>query len=175
MRSTTEAPATTPLGFPYPDLDAAPREVREKFESLPAKINLFRMLAHIAGLYVPLMDFTQAVFKRLELSKHHYELVVLFTGRRTGAGYEWRQHLNTAPKAGVKEDQIRAIEAGRIDDVAFDGDERLVLRMADELLRDVEVSRETLAEAAGRLSSVQILEVMLVVGFYRRWPASSAR
>lgn len=167
MRTTNAQPGETPRGFPYPDLSAAPKQVEEKFQSLPAKINLFRMLAHSHGLYVPLMDFTQAIFKDLSLPKRIYELVVLFTGHQTRADYEWKQHLNTAPKAGVSPEQIAAIEQNRIGDATvFDEAERLALRMASELIARTEVSQPTLHQATEALGPEQVMDVMIVVGFY---------
>lgn len=168
MHESTAVPATTPREFPYPDFALAPPEVRDTFEALPAKINLFRMLAHSHGTYPALMQFTQAVFKQLELSKRHYELIVLFTGHKTRAEYEWRQHLGTAPKAGVRPDQIAAIESDDFYDPSiFDEHERCLLRMADELMRDGAVATHTLKKARRHFTPGQIIEIGIVVGFYR--------
>jgi hypothetical protein len=60
------------------------------------------------------------------------------------------------------------IEDGAIDDVsAFDERERVVLAMSDELLRADEVSGPTLRRAREHLADAQVIEVMLVTGFYR--------
>ncbi len=168
MQTQIDPAFMTASGFPYPDLSAAPTEIRNKYESLPTKINLFRMLAHAQGLYAPLMDFFQAIFKRLELSPVQFELLVLFTSDWTDTEYEWQEHLQAAPKAGVSNEQIEAIQQGRIDDSkVFNPDEQLLLRMADELLRDDQISDEALNEAKRVFSPGQILEVTLVVGVYR--------
>ena len=171
MTTTAEAspaPVATPRGVAYADLSAAPPEIRATFEALPAKLNLFRMLANSRGTFLPLMSLVAAIFGRLELLPEHRELAVLLTGHRTRARYMWGQHLVIAPQVGVTPKQIEAIERGRIDDpAAFDEDERLVLRMADEILREAEISPATLRRAQERFTPGQLVELILVVGFYR--------
>ncbi|WP_276152797.1 MULTISPECIES: hypothetical protein [unclassified Sulfitobacter] len=47
----------------YFDFAKLPDEVREKFESLPTKVNFFRMLGHSSGAFIPFIDFTNAIFR----------------------------------------------------------------------------------------------------------------
>ena len=158
----------TPRGIPYADLSKEPPEIRARFCELPAKLNLFRMLANSEGTFLPLISMVSAVFAKLELEPRHREIAILLTGRRTDARYMWEQHLRIAPEAGVTPQQIEAIRNERIYHLAvFDDSEQLILRMADELLRTTEVSELTLDRARAEFSPAQIVETIVLVSFYR--------
>jgi hypothetical protein len=66
---------------------------------LPAKLNLFRMLANSEGAFLPLISMVSAVFAKLELEPRHREITILFTGRRTDARYMWERQLRIAPES----------------------------------------------------------------------------
>jgi hypothetical protein len=55
----------------YPDFSKLPDPVRQKFESLPTKVNFFRMMGYSPGTFVPIIDLTNAIFKGLTLSDYH--------------------------------------------------------------------------------------------------------
>ena len=74
---------------------------RPKFAAdfaLPAKLNLFRMLATAKGTFLPLISMVSAVFAKLELEPRHRKIAILLTGRRTDARYMWEQQLRIAPE-----------------------------------------------------------------------------
>jgi alkylhydroperoxidase family enzyme len=162
------ASATTLRGMPYADLENAPPNIRDEFLKLPAKLNLFKMLANSRGTFSPLMSLVSAVFGKLDLDPSHREIAILFTASRTNAEYMWKQHLVIAPQTGVTPIQIEAIQRGQIEDAqVFDDREQLVLKMTEELLDAGEVLDSTVDRARARFSTAQIVEIILVVGFYR--------
>jgi alkylhydroperoxidase family enzyme len=168
MREVTYEPIATPRGFPYPNMAEAPADIRALYDSLPAKVNLFRMLAHSRGLYVPLMKLTDAIFHNLALPKKVYEMVVLLTARRMGADYEWKQHVGTALKAGVRQDQIDAIAEVDIDHQgSFDEEERTALWITYELIKHHQVSERMLQQGTRIFGAERMIEIMLVVGLYQ--------
>jgi hypothetical protein len=61
----------------YPDFSKLSERVRHKFESLPTKVNFFRMLGYSPGTFVEVIDLTNAIFKNLTLRDYHKELLVL--------------------------------------------------------------------------------------------------
>lgn len=71
-----------------------------------------------------------------------------------------------AEKAGLSDEQIAAIQRGEIAGPPFDGTQRLVLRFADEQLRDGCVSDATFAAAKDRFTPRQIVELTVLVGTY---------
>ncbi len=115
-----------------------------------------------------MMSMVSAVFGKLDLQPRHRELAILLTGRWANADYMWQQHLQIAPQTGVTALQIDAIRRGKAQDAeAFDDGERLVLKMAGELLDAGEVSEPTLDRARASFSAAQIVETIFVVAFYR--------
>jgi alkylhydroperoxidase family enzyme len=113
----------------YPDFTKLSERVRQKFESLPTKMNFFRMLGYSFGTFVEIIDLTNAIFKNLTLRDYHKELLVLTVAAHEQASYEWEQHVSVARAAGVSERQFTAIAEGRFDDPeAFTEDERVLLR-----------------------------------------------
>jgi hypothetical protein len=64
----------TQLDIAYPDFATLPEPVKQKYESLPTAVNIFRMLVYSSGTFVEIIDLTNAIFKKLKLSDYHKEL-----------------------------------------------------------------------------------------------------
>lgn len=158
----------TTLEIDEPDLAACSQAVRERFERLPTKVNLFRMLAHSQGGFVPLMDLTDAVFKRLSLKDAHRELLVLLVAAHERTDYEWDQHVVISQAAGVSKDQILAIAAGRLDDERlFDPVELVLLRLGQAVLAQGAAGPVLVKQVLAHQSVEQLADAILTVGFYR--------
>jgi alkylhydroperoxidase family enzyme len=102
----------------FPDFTKLPELVQQKFDSLPTKVNFFRMLGYSPGTFVEIIDLTNAIFKNLTISDYHKELLVLLVAAHEGSNYEWEQHISIAQAAGVREDQFFAIALNRLNDAA---------------------------------------------------------
>ena len=153
--------------IPYVDEATAPERVREELGKLPAKLNVFRMLANAPTLFGPWARLGGAILGRMKLDPRLRELVILRVSRLAPSDYEWTQHVTIGKVCGVTDAQIEALAAGRADDPAFDATDRLVLRVTDEAVRDVKVSDATFAEAASRFSHQEVVEILMTAGFYR--------
>ncbi|KPX01416.1 carboxymuconolactone decarboxylase [Pseudomonas syringae] len=137
----------------YPDFSTLPEPVREKFESLPTKVNFFRMLGYSAGAFIPVIDLTNAIFRDLTISDYHKELLVLLVAAHEDVAYEWEQHVSIAQVAGVRPDQFVAIAEGRLDDsAALKEDERVLLRFGQAILEGQGTGRAVQARAAALLA-----------------------
>jgi AhpD family alkylhydroperoxidase len=152
--------------LPYVDPASASPEVREALEVLPP-LNIFRTVAHADTAVRPLLRLGGAILGQGELDPRRRELAILRTAAVTGAEYEWIQHESIARGVGASEEQIAAVKAGDLEAAGFDEDDRLVLRCAEELLRNDAIGEATLASARERLSDREILELILAVGYYR--------
>jgi len=153
--------------MPYADLEQAPERVREALAALPAKLNVFRMMAHAQTLFPHWMRLGGAILGRAKLSPRLRELVILRVARLSRCEYEWTQHVPIAKACGIDDPQIEALAAGTSDAPGFDDADRLVLRVTDEAIRDVRLPDATFAEAAKRFSHQEIVELLMTVGFYR--------
>lgn len=153
--------------IPYADLDRAPERVREAVAPLPAKLNVFRMMAHAQTLFPHWMRLGGAILSRSKLSPRLRELVILRVARRSGCDYEWTQHVPIAKACGIADEQIAALAGDRDDAPGFDEADRLVLRVTDEAIRDVKLPEATFARAAQTFSHQELIELLMTVGFYR--------
>jgi 4-carboxymuconolactone decarboxylase len=153
--------------IPYADDDSADERVRKLVARLPdPRINLFTMLANAPALAGPTLRLGEAILTKSDLDYKLRELVILHAARLTGTEYEWVQHEQIARLVGVDEAQIRAIDSGRLDDGGFERADLIALRMVGELLVDGTPAPELVTEVATELGSAQLLELLLVAGYY---------
>lgn len=158
--------STVRVGFP--DFSDLPEDVRQKFESLPTKLNLFRMLGHSPGAFVELMDLTDAIFKKLTLSDYHKELLVMLVAAYEDSTYEWEQHISISRAAGVREDQILAIAKRKVgDENVFSEGERILLHFGECILERGKVPGVVVNQALQFFSTTELSDAMIVIGFYR--------
>jgi len=152
--------------IPYADPAALPDDAREAFDSLPRKLNIFRMWANAATCFRPGMRFGNAILTRQKLPADLRELIIMTVARLEGGLYEWVQHVPIAERAGCTGPQVAAIEALRFDDDAFDARAKALLKLVREVTRQVKAAEETVALANRHFSPQEIVEIILTTGFY---------
>jgi 4-carboxymuconolactone decarboxylase len=152
--------------LPYVDPEEASPRVRKALEALPP-LNIFRMLAHAESAFVPYLRFGGALLAQLELDPGLRELAILLVAARTGAQYEWVQHVGIAEAVGVADEQIAAVRRGELEAACFDADARVMLRFASEVLDRPRAEEETFAALSERFPPRQIVELLLVIGSYQ--------
>jgi alkylhydroperoxidase family enzyme len=156
------------VSIDYPDFSKLPDPVREKFESLPTKVNFFRMLGYSAGAYIPMIDLTNAVFRDLAISDYHKELLVLLVAAHEQVAYEWEQHVSIAQVAGVRPDQFVAIAEGCLSDkAAFKEDEQVLLRFGKAILDNGKAPGVLFKHALQHFSTQELSDATIVIGYYR--------
>jgi AhpD family alkylhydroperoxidase len=151
--------------MPYVDPEQAPPEVREALEALPP-LNIFRTLAHAETCLRPALRLGGAILGAQQLDAGLRELAILRVARLTGAEYEWVQHVAIAHAVGVTDDQVSALERGDAEAECFDERERVVLRLATEIVEDAGASEATFAAAREAFSPREIVELILAAGYY---------
>ncbi|HEX2654395.1 MAG TPA: carboxymuconolactone decarboxylase family protein [Xanthobacteraceae bacterium] len=93
------------------------------------------------------------------------ELAIITTGAYWRAGFEWHVHAPIAVKAGVPEDAVEAIRAGK--PARFvKSDEAAVHAFASELLETRRVSEATYQRAVTELGIKGVVELVGVLGYY---------
>jgi alkylhydroperoxidase family enzyme len=152
--------------LPYVDPAAASPEVRETLARLPVPLRVFHMMAHAETAFRPLIALGTAILGKQQLSPKLRELVILRVAALSPSRYEWSQHVPIAHATGATAAQVTAIERGDVEAACFDDRERLTLRFATEVLRDVRASDGTFAAAAAVFSPREIVELILTVGYY---------
>lgn len=152
--------------IPFPDLDKAPAEVREMLSRLPAPVGIFNMMAHAETVLKPLMKLGGTFLGKLELDPLLRELVICHAVKLEGGEYEWVQHAPVVLSLGGTQAQVDALGMGDDQAACFSEAQKAVLRFTREVVVDVGASKEALAEAKKHLSEREIVEVILVAGFY---------
>jgi alkylhydroperoxidase family enzyme len=106
--------------------------------------------------------------RRCALSLRHRELLILRTTALCGAEYEWGVHVQVfADKAGLTGAQIRSATAGQPDDPCWtEPADRAVLRAADALDRDSDLSDADWTSLVAGVSEEGAVDALLICGWY---------
>src|SRR5262249_28086616 len=108
-----------------------------------------------------------SLLDRGPVSLRHREIVIDRTCARCGCGCEWGVDVALfARRAALTPEQVRATARGDATDPAWSDEERLLIRMVDELHDLATLSDATWAALAAAFSAEQILELIALVGFY---------
>ena len=128
-------------------------------------MNIFGTLAHHPKLMKRWLVFGNHVLAKSTLPARDRELVILRTGWRCRAPYEWAQHVVIARASGITDDEIIRITQGP-DAAGWDAFDALLLRAADELHDDSCVAEATYRAIAARYDEQQMLDLVFTVGQY---------
>jgi alkylhydroperoxidase family enzyme len=130
---------------------------------LPIHNNLVRAIYLNPDLHRSFGSLAMRVHSASHLSDRLRELAVLRTIAVLRADYEWGNHVVAARRVGITDVELRNVRAGDLED--FTADEALVMRLAEAIDRR-EVDDTLWSEASTVLSAVELLDLVMVVGFY---------
>jgi 4-carboxymuconolactone decarboxylase len=128
-------------------------------------LNIFATLAHHPKLMKRWLVFGNHVLAKSTLAARDRELLILRTGWKCRAPYEWAQHVAIARTVGITDEEITRITVGA-DDAGWSQLDALLLRAADELYADQALSDPTYAALAGHYDTQQLLDLVFAVGQY---------
>jgi len=157
------APRIEPISPPYPaPLQAAFDRIMPP--GVPPLL-LFTTLARVPRIYDRFR--AASLLDRGPVSLRHREIVIDRTCARCGCAYEWGVHVAFfAQRVALTPDQLRATAHGDADDPAWCTDERLLIRMVDELHDSANLSDEVWDALSATFSVEQVFEMIALVGFY---------
>jgi alkylhydroperoxidase family enzyme len=152
--------------IPFPDPATLPPAMRKIVEANHS--NVTRMLAGasegvfngFAALSMGFMGDGSPLPPKLR------EIAILRVGYLSNATYEVFQHEALARYVGLSDAQIAAIKAGGAAAAALGEAGAAVLAFADDLVKNVRASDETLAGVRKHLNDTQIVDLILVTGMY---------
>ena len=126
--------------------------------------NIFATLVRHPGLFRKWMPFGGKLLAG-KLPARDRELLILRTGWRCQAEYEWGQHVLIGRSAGLTDEEIDRLQ---MDPGApgWDSFDAALVRAADELHDDSCIAEETWRVLSGRYDERQLIEVVMVVGHY---------
>jgi alkylhydroperoxidase family enzyme len=157
------APRVEPLASPYPD------DVQKTFDAIMPPgvppLSLFTTLARVPRVWERFRG--GSLLDRGALSLRLREIVIDRTTARKKCGYEWGVHVAFfAEKVRLTPAQVEATARGSADDAVWSDDERLLVRLVDELCDTADVTDALWTALEKSFSLDQILEAILLVGFY---------
>jgi alkylhydroperoxidase family enzyme len=129
-----------------------------------AELNIFATFARHPRLLRRWSQFGGVLLSG-ELPARDRELLILRTAWNTQADYEWGQHVAIGKDAGLTDEEIHLCTRPMAEGGWSEADQGL-LRAADELHGESEISDRAWALLAERYSEAQLIEVCMVVGQY---------
>jgi 4-carboxymuconolactone decarboxylase len=160
---TAAASRLEPIQTPYPP------ELQKVFDSIMPPgvppLVLFTTLARVPRIWERFR--AASLLDRGPVSLRHREIVIDHTCARCGCAYEWGVHVAFfAERAALTAEQVRATWHGDAADRTWGDEERLLIRLVDELHDSSNISEELWQALAATFSTDQILEFVALVGFY---------
>jgi alkylhydroperoxidase family enzyme len=149
---------------PYLDsYDLAP----ENRDLLARNINLYRALVHSPDGLRSFTTLAKYIRFHSKVDPRLREMAILQVGYVTRSPYEYSHHVKIGREFGVKDEDIRAIEAetkGQATNLT--SLERSILRAARELSAQPSLSDGTFAGLRKELSNEQIVDLLMTIAFY---------
>jgi 4-carboxymuconolactone decarboxylase len=126
-------------------------------------LNLVRTMVNHPSVYEKFICFAEELVFNSHLAVRDREILILKTLALCGGDYEAPIHDAVAKKLGFTEAEVAA---ARGDGAALPAGERALVRAAEELIHNHFVSDTTWAVLAERYSTLQLMELVFIVGNY---------
>lgn len=166
--TANRSPRIAPLSPPYESEVAAPLATWMPPDSSLELLKLFRTLFHNQELrrrMHPLGAGILGAHSSLDLRKR--EVLIGRTCARCGCEYEWGVHVAMFGEAcGLSRQQLEDTARGSVTHVLWSERESVLIQLADELHETAALSDEVWEQLVANWRSAQILEMMIIVGWY---------
>jgi 4-carboxymuconolactone decarboxylase len=150
--------------MPYPDPQSVPSAVQALLDARPPR-NVFRMMAHAPALMPGIMELTGAILYRSKLDPVLRELAILRVGHLCRSSYEVHQHRKISAAIGLSADKIDGT-ARDAEPALFGERELLVLRMTEQVVRQVKADDALFAATVSALGHESTMELLIIIGLY---------
>lgn len=152
-----------------PRQEPYPEDVAELLKRYPQRggylLTLFRTFAHSKRFLEK--GVANLLDAESPLSLRQREIVILRVTANLDCEYEWGVHVAAfGRQAGFTEAQIAATRLGGGEEPIWSDEERLLLRVVDEICRDGRVSDDSLPKLQSVWSLEQQLEILALCGAY---------
>ena len=125
-------------------------------------LNIFLTLVRHPGLFRRWLPFGGKLLVG-KLPARDRELLILRTAVNCDSPYEWAQHVKIGLASGLRDAEIERIKEGA---AAWEGFDAVLLRAADELHKNSNISDAIWDALAEEYDELQLVEVPMVVGHY---------
>ncbi len=127
--------------------------------------NLYRLLGHAPAMLKAWIGLAWPLRSEAKSPRALRELMILRGAQIMGADYEWTHHVPMARAAGVAQEKIDALANWRAAEI-YSPEERIVLRLAEEITNGPGASAEAMTEARKYFDDGAIVELTLTSSFY---------
>jgi len=170
LSAPAQAKTVSKTGIPYVQDDkAGPPELVDAIRARrPGNQlwNLDRMLLNSPAFAKGWNTMFGAIRGQLSLPGKLRELPIMAIAVINKADYEWVAHEPEFLKAGGTQKQLSALKAERADPKLFDATELAVLRLTDEMTRNVQVKQATIDAIRKLLPDQQVVELIGTIAGY---------
>ncbi len=168
MSASRTEPRIAPLEPPYsPAIEESLRKWMPPGSDLEP-LALFRTLAVHPELMSRMRPLGAGILGHGLVEPRDREIMIERTCARCGAEYEWGVHAAAFGNAvGLSDAQIVATARLTADESVWSARDALLIRLADELHERCEVSDSLWSALAAHYSDEQLLELMVIAGWYR--------
>ena len=168
MDPVADKPRIAPLEPPYDDQTSAMLAKWMPPGSPVEPLALFRTLVVHDELSARMRPLGGGILGHGRIEPREREIVIHRTCARAGAEYEWGVHaVAYGGPVGLTDEQLAATVTGDAESEVWLEPDRLLIRLADELHDTCTVSAPLWAELAERYSDDQLLELLVIAGWYR--------
>ena len=151
--------------IPYVETETAHWQTREILARRNNR-NIHRMLGHSGPLADAFVRLATTLRYESELDHALREIAILRVGVLSGATYEVTAHRAHARHAGLSDQQIAAVEAGRRHRRGADAAAAERDRFTDDVVTNVRASDATFAPLKAELGHRPLVELVVAIGFY---------
>ena len=127
--------------------------------------NMLGAAANFPALTKAFMAYNNQVVTNSSITTREREIIILRLGWLTQCEYEYVMHLILGRRAGLTDTEIAAIESGPDSD-GLNPEDRDLVRMTDEVLRNYRISDDTWERLSTRYTANQIMDMIFLVGCY---------
>jgi alkylhydroperoxidase family enzyme len=128
-----------------------------------AALNFSRVMVRHPDLYRAFMPFGEQLMARTSLTPRDRQILILRTVALCDEEYELSHHAAIARNVGLSDAEI---EAARTGGAGLPAGDEVLLRAAEQLVRDRYVGDATWSALAQRWAVPQLMEAVILVGDY---------
>ena len=152
--------------LPYEQLTPRQKEVHDKHVARRDRVSgPYNVWIHSPELMEKVSAISNYMRFDCALPVKLREFGILVTARYWDAQYSWNAHVDKAIAAGIPEDVVRDLAAGRKPNFRAD-DERVYYNFAMEVLENHFVSQKTFNEARGIFGDSALVDLIGSVGYF---------
>ena len=151
--------------MPCPPLTVTdwPQDLADMQTGFAGRLNVYRVMAHHPALVRAWAPLREHVVLKNSLGAQRSEVVILRTGHRAGAAYEWAHHVSRSRACGMDDARIVSI-AGPLEGMS--PEDAVIAGAVDALVDHHHLPAPQLTALQALVGTAGVFDLMATVGFY---------